>query len=316
MLHMRIVVPQDGTAEVVSALTSRPGVTNIVLLPGAAIEPVGDLVLADVAREAANEVIEVLTELGCTSRGSVAMEAVDTSLSQAADQAEQEAPGSPGDAVVWEEVESRVEEESSLTWSFLTLLVAATLIAACGILLDSTILIVGAMVVGPEFGPLAGVCVAVATRRRAPALSSLRALVVGFPVAIILAYVGTWVVLAIGAAPEGFVAGQRSATTFISHPGPFSVIVAAIAAVAGMVSLTSAKSSALIGVLISVTTVPAAANVGVAAADHRYAEALGAGLQLAVNLSTIVLAGTATLLIQRWLTTRPGRRRAAEQAPV
>jgi uncharacterized hydrophobic protein (TIGR00271 family) len=316
MLHMRIVVPQDGTADVVSALTSRPGVTNIVLLPGAAIEPVGDLVLADVAREAANEVIEVLTELGCTSRGSVAMEAVDTSLSQAAEQAEQEAPGSPGDAVVWEEVESRVEEESSLTWSFLTLLVAATLIGACGILTDSTILIVGAMVVGPEFGPLAGVCVAAATRRRGPALSSLRALVVGFPVAITFAYAGTWVVLAIGAAPESFVAGQRSATTFISHPGPFSVIVAAIAAVAGMVSLTSAKSSALIGVLISVTTVPAAANVGVAAADHRYAEAVGAGLQLVVNLSTIVLAGTATLLIQRWLTTRPGRRGAVERALV
>jgi uncharacterized membrane protein len=86
------------------------------------------------------------------------------------------------------------------------------------------------------------------------------------------------------------------------------VIVAAIAAVAGMVSPTSAKSSALIGVVISVTTVPAAANVGVAAADHRYAEAAGAGLQLVINLSTIVLAGTATLLVQRWLTTRAGRR--------
>jgi len=69
--------------------------------------------------------------------------------------------------------------------------------------------------------------------------------------------------------------------------------------VAGMLSLTTTKSSVLVGVLISVTTVPAAANVGVAAAVGRWHECLGAATQLAVNLASLLLAGVATLTIQR-----------------
>ena len=67
-----------------------------------------------------------------------------------------------------------------------------------------------------------------------------------------------------------------------------------------MLSLQTAKSSALIGVLISVTTIPAAANVGVAAAYRDWDEWRGAALQLAINLSMIVVAGVATLAVARW----------------
>ncbi len=43
--------------------------------------------------------------------------------------------------------------------SFPIFMIAAMQIAAVGIVLDQPILIVGAMVVGPEFGPLAAICV-------------------------------------------------------------------------------------------------------------------------------------------------------------
>ncbi len=97
-------------------------------------------------------------------------------------------------------------------------------------------------------------------------------------------------------------------TDFISDPDAFSFIVAYVAGVAGMLSLTSAKSGALIGVLVSVTTIPAAANIGLAAAFGEWAEWRGAMLQLALNLFAIVLAGVGTLFIQRKLYMR--RRRA------
>src|SRR4029079_11539720 len=86
---------------------------------------------------------------------------------------------------------------------------------------------------------------------------------------------------------------------FISQPDAFSFIVAFVAGIAGMLSLTSAKSGALIGVLISVTTIPAAANIGLAAAYGDAGEALGALSQLAINLAAIVLAGMLTLYVQR-----------------
>ncbi len=98
-------------------------------------------------------------------------------------------------------------------------------------------------------------------------------------------------------------------TQFISKPDDFSFIVACFAGAAGMLSLTSAKSGALVGVLISVTTIPAAANIGVAAALADWSEWRGAMAQLAVNLTAIVLAGVATLYLQRRLY------RAAPAAP-
>ena len=72
-----------------------------------------------------------------------------------------------------------------------------------------------------------------------------------------------------------------------------------MAGVAGILSLTNAKSGALIGVLISVTTIPAASNIGVAAAYGDWDEAGGAAAQLAINLTSIVLAGVLTLFVQR-----------------
>jgi uncharacterized membrane protein len=78
--------------------------------------------------------------------------------------------------------------------------------------------------------------------------------------------------------------------------------------VAGVLSLTSTKSAALIGVLISVTTIPAATNVGLAAAYGDGSEAVGAAQQLSLNLAAIVIAGIATLYVQRLLYVR--RRRA------
>ena len=219
--------------------------------------------------------------------------------------------GSPADAVGWEEVESRTSESAELSGSFVAFMVLATMIAAIGILTDSVILIIGAMIVGPEFGPLAGVCVALVHRRLALARRSLVALAVGFPVAIAASYLGTVLVRAAGRGPDEL--AEHPATLFISSPDLFSVIVALLAGIAGVLSLSTAKSGALIGVLVSVTTIPAAANVGVAAAYRDWNELGGAAFQLGINLIAIVLAGIATLGLQRALFVR--RKRAARSAP-
>ena len=91
-----------------------------------------------------------------------------------------------------------------------------------------------------------------------------------------------------------------------------SLTVAFAAGIVGMLSLTNAKSGALIGVLISVTTIPAASNIGVAAAYGDWADAGGAAAQLAINLATIVVAGVLTLFIQRRAYTARRRRHLRE----
>jgi uncharacterized hydrophobic protein (TIGR00271 family) len=282
-------------------LTEWPVVVNVVHLEGASLKPRGDVILCDVAREDASVVIAELRALGLGEQGSIAIEDVETSISEAAILAEQAAKGSPADAVVWEQVESRTSESAELSFSFLAFMVLATLIAAVGIMTDSQILIIGAMVVGPEFGPLAGFAVAVVQRRLDLAKRSFMALAVGFPAAIAASFLLTVVLRALGPAPDELSAVGHPATLFISHPNTFSVIVALLAGVTGVLSLTTAKSGALIGVLISVTTIPAAANVGVAAAYGDWSEFRGALAQLAINLLCLTAAGVGTLFVQRWV---------------
>lgn len=312
MLHLRLVVPTVLTERVMGALAGNASVTNLVLWPGVALKPAGDLLSCDVAREDGSAVLEELRGLGVDKIGSISVEMVDASLSEAADAAERAAEGSPGDAVVWEEVEAQTSESSELNASYVIFLVLATVIAAVGILTDSVVLIIGAMVVGPEFGPLAGLCVATIQRRWALAVRSFAALLVGFPLAIALTWLVVLALRAWGTTPATL---ARSQTLFIAHPDAYSVIIAVLAGVAGMLSLSTAKSGALIGVLISVTTVPAAANMAVAAAYRDVAELRGATLQLAVNLGCAVAAGIATLGAQRllWALRLKRRERAARR---
>lgn len=296
-----MIAPAARTAAVTELLEGTVGVTNLVVLTGVAREPAGDLVMCDVVREAADGLLHDLRVMNLEEDGSIAIDAIDTWLSRRAEEAEREAPGESDDAVVWSQVEERTSDESTLSFTFLAFLTIAAMIAAIGVLLDQPILIVGAMVVGPEFGPLAALCLAITLRRGSLAVRSLRALVVGFPVAIGITVLATLVGRAAGLVKHEQLSRNHPLTEFISQPDTFSFIVAFLASVAGILSLTSAKSGALIGVLISVTTVPAAGSAAVAVALGEYHVAGGSLLQLLVNLVAIVLAGTLTLMLQRSL---------------
>jgi uncharacterized hydrophobic protein (TIGR00271 family) len=284
-----------------------------VFFEGAAQKPAGDVILADVAREEASIIVDALKELDIPRVGTIALEVIDSSISDEADRAEKEASGLPSDAVVWEEVESRTSENTELGSSFLGFMVIAMLIAAIGVMNDAPILIIGAMVVGPEFGPLAGLSVAIVQRRRDLARKSLLALAAGFAAGIVVTYLATLLARAVSIAPDQIAEAGRPLTQFISNPDAFSVVVAFLAGVAGILSLTSAKSGALIGVLISVTTIPAAGNIAAAAAYRDWSECGGAVAQLSVNLVMLVLAGVLTLSVQRRLYT--SRRKGHLEAP-
>ena len=299
MVHFRIVAPAESAAQAVDLLQASPSVSSVVVLSGAARKPEGDLILCDVAREDASVIIDDLKELNIPETGSISVEHVDAEISTAAEAAERHAPGLPSDAVIWEDVEARSEEMTELSLTFVAYMVLAMLIAAVGILLDQPILIIGAMVVGPEFGPLAGLCVALVERRPMLVRRSLAALAAGFPIGILVTMLVTLAFDGANLVPEEFDPKSHPLTSFIARPDFFSFFVAYIAGTAGILALTSAKSGALIGVLISVTTIPAAANIAVGSALGEWGEAGGAAAQLTLNLTAIVLAGVVTLSLQR-----------------
>ncbi len=295
LLHLRVVSPAHFSHEVEAILSRQPGATNIIVLPGVARDPSGDLFQADLARECVQQVVSELRELGIDRDGSISWWGVDTALGDRMQRAERAAPGEGADAIIWDEVVASTGEDSTLTWTFMTFMVLACILAAIGVATDSPITIVGAMVVGPEFGPLAGIAVGLRLRRWNAVRRGIVALVVGFAgaIAVTAAVAVLWRVT--GLVSEHDLAASTG-TEFIYQPGWFSIITALVAGAAGMLSLISARSAALVGVFISVTTIPAAGNGALALVFGRFHDAAGSALQLVINLTGIVLAAYLVLL--------------------
>lgn len=298
MVHLRLIVAADRAAAIVEHLKSHAGVAHVAYLPDASCSPPGHLVLCDVAREAANEIVEWLQGEGVHREGAITIEALEAVVSESAARAEAQAPGHGGDALVWEELESRARADTNLTASFLVLMAIAAVIAGVGVLLDAPILIVGAMVVGPEYGPLSAASIAAARRRWNGASKATATLALGLAVAALASLVATAAFRVTGLAPALYDLSDRELTAFISHPDGMAAVVAVLAGIVGMLALTESRSGSLIGVLVSVTTIPAVANMGVATAYGEWAEVAGSALQLAINVTGLVVAGVATLMVQ------------------
>jgi uncharacterized hydrophobic protein (TIGR00271 family) len=310
MLHVRLLVPVDLSEAVLALIDAAVGVANVSVVRGAARSPVGDLVEFDAAREIADALLDELAELKLDERGAITVEQVDLAVSRSSHEAMERAPGNATDAVIWEEVESRTGDDAALTGTFLTFLTIATLLAGIGIVTDSAVTVVGAMVVGPEFGPLAAIAVGLVRRRGGLARRGVVALVVGFPVAMIITAVATWLAVQTGLVFDELVE-LNTQTEFIYQPGVLSLVVALLAGAAGMLSLTSRNSAALVGVFISVTTVPAAGYVAVGGVLGEWSQVWGSAVQLVINLVGIVLAAAGMLATRRMVQ----RRRPARPTP-
>jgi uncharacterized hydrophobic protein (TIGR00271 family) len=288
-------------------LGTEPAVLNLTVHPGAVRNPDGDAVQFDVLHGAANEVIGRLRDLGLDQRGSIVLENVDTSISARADRAQARRGRFQQFTPVWAEIEARIGLEGTFPPSWYALLVIAGLIGAVGILTNSQILIVGAMVVGPEYGAIIGFAFGVTRRDSSRVLRSAAALVTGFSLAVVAALLVALMIRGAGLEPKAYALGIRPVSNLINTPDWFSFIVAALAGVVGVVSLTEARSSTLIGVFISVTTIPAASDIGVSLAFSSPNEAWGSTLQLLLNVAVLAAVAIAGLPAQQAIWQRVAR---------
>ncbi|WP_285728169.1 DUF389 domain-containing protein [Psychromicrobium xiongbiense] len=298
-LQVRVVTPPTVTRQVIDFAEHHLGVAEITLLRGSSVLPPGDVVTITVVREAADDLIDGLTGLGVAHSGSITITTPELVLSDRVLAASKATPGDGADAAIWDQIAANTNDDAKLSWTFLAFLVIATQLAGIGIVTNSTIAIVGAMVVGPEFGPLAGLALGLVDRQWKLVRRACLALLVGFPVAMAICALATWLSIPLGLVDPASVNQGDSGVEFIYHPGPYSFIVAVLAGAAGMLSLIGRKSAVLIGVFISVTTVPAAGFVAVALVLGEPDKAIGSAVQLLLNLLGIVVSAAAVLLFYR-----------------
>ena len=298
MLHVRVVSPAEVTERLVAGLTADSGVANLVVLRAAVTRPDGDAVQFDLAQAAANRVLRQLRDLGLNQRGSVLVETVEAAIG---DGASRDAPSvyHRERAPVWDLVEARIRADAEYPPSFFALLVFAGLIGACGILTNSQILVVGAMVVGPEYSAIIAVALGLDQADHRAVKRGLVVLLSGFTLAIAVTLVFAACIRWSGETPAAYLHGIRPVSSLINSPNLFSVVVAVIAGIVGVVSLTLAKATALTGVFISVTTIPAAADIGLSLVYRSWPEALGSLEQLLLNVGLLIVVGALGLHAQR-----------------
>ena len=297
--HVRLVSPGDLTEHLVDVLLADSGVSNVVVLTGSARRPDGDAVQFDVLARSADSVLRHLETFAGDRRGSITVDSVDAAIGEQATPPPRHRLVQRDIAPVWDVVEAKIRTDAVYAPSFYVLLAIAGLIGAVGILTNSQILIVGAMVVGPEYSAIMGIALGIDKRTRPPVLRGALALLAGFTAAIILTLIFGLVIRWSGQTPQAYSLGVRPVSSLIDNPNLFSLIVAVLAGIVGVVSLTEARAAALIGVFISVTTIPAAADIGLSIAYTNWAQARGSALQLLLNVAVLIAIGAAGLRLQR-----------------
>ena len=308
MLSLRVNAPAALSGAVRACLEQDATVSSLTVIPGGSVRPPGDVFLADIPRERANDLVDELVALGVQDDGTITLSSVDTWVSRRALEAEEYAPGLGPDAVVWSQVTERAYADTALTWTYASFMVLATLLAAIAIVTDSTILVIGAMVLGPEFVPIAALGLALVRRRPMLLRRALTTLILGFAISIGIVTALAFLLQSLHVLTGNTSLEARTATSFIYEPNVWSIVIALIAGAAGVLALTSAKGNGLVGVFISVTTIPASGNVALAIALGVWSQALGSALQLVINIIGMALAGWATLALQQQVWKRSERR--------
>jgi uncharacterized hydrophobic protein (TIGR00341 family) len=199
------------------------------------------------------------------------------------------------DRIARQELVARAEDLAPSRPTYVVMTLVSTIIAAAGLLLNSPATVVGSMVIAPLLGPAMSASVGTVVDddelfRRGVLLQLL-----GLALAIVGAAVFALAVKETHVVPPGLDVLSLSEVRERLRPDFLSLVVALGAGVAGVFSLMTGVSSALVGVAIAVALIPPAATVGIGLAWGIPTLAVGSLVLVSVNVLSINLAALVVL---------------------
>jgi uncharacterized hydrophobic protein (TIGR00271 family) len=296
------VFGESGTMAAVAALLDGSADVSRVRLADAT-RPGCAVVLATVHPRAVDELLEHLRRLGVLD--------ADVTLTRVEVLGRSSGEGAEA-GLVWEDVLGMAARNARPIARYLAFMLAAGVIACYGVVEYNVILIVGAMAISPDLLPITAIGVGLVDRRPLLAGRAFVTLAVGMAVTSAAAFASAFTQDQLGLIPSTFDI-DSTVLGSLTHVNNETIVVALAAGVAGMLALETRASSG-VGVAVSVTTIPAAAYLGVAAGLGKRGEALGALGVLGTNVAMLVIAASGTLVLQRLLARRAGDRRRRQVA--
>lgn len=297
MLRLRASVEAERAPTFAGSLRQLEGVRRLV--QQADESSAGAVVFAaDVEPHAADEAVEAVAALG------IPVEDYVLTRIEVVAPLRRHLGGNAIEGFAWLEVLGQARVNSRPLARYLALIVVAAVIAAIGVINSNGILIVGAMAVSPDLLPICATCVGIVAGRRRLALRSFFTLTLGMALVVAVTAVLSALLEATGILGGGFRVSESSLAG-LAETDYSTVLIALAAGVAAMLSFET-RASAAVGVAISVTTIPASAYLGVAIGAGDSGDGLPALIVLGVNVALLILAGSCTLLLQRWVAGRSG----------
>ncbi len=199
------------------------------------------------------------------------------------------------DRISRQELQTHAEELTPSFRIYVTLTVVSALVATAGLLLDSPAVVVGSMVIAPLIGPALGASIGTVLGDEELLRSGVKHQVLGVVLAIGSAAVFTWLIRLGNVVPPGLNIATIGEISERLTPDLLSLVIALGAGVAGILSIATGVSVALVGVMIAAALIPPAATAGIAIAFGQPAAAIGSTVLVFVNVLSVNLAGLVTL---------------------
>jgi len=288
MLQLRAFGDSSVIGEVAARLGALSGARHVSVNDG--VHAGSALVTADVRAAAADGALAMVRGFGIPAED-VALLRLDAIGS-----------GSVSDesvALVWADLLGQARVNARTAVRYLVFMAVAGVIGAFGVIDRDQILIVGAMAVAPDLLPVTAACTGLVLLRRRLVRRGLVSLLVGLGVACAVAAAVTGLLSVFDLLPAEFAVHEIGLASQ-EHIEAETILVALAAGIAGMLAVET-RASVGVGVAISVTTIPAAAFLGVAAGIGEFSKSLGALSVLAANIAMMLLGGSITLIVQRRL---------------
>jgi uncharacterized hydrophobic protein (TIGR00271 family) len=308
MLLLKVVCPAALADDVIKLIGETPGTGRISLSRGTEVDDGLDIIETEIPDATVDRLIGSLAALDGWDAGDVTLTTVgEGERFQFADGqaiAMAESEGSPGS----QQVRMMLRHLVRVDYQYVLLMTMASLIATVGLIAPLPIAIIGAMAFSPDLGRLNAMGFAILIRDFRLLLRGTRSLAVGMGIAITFAAVGTFLLEAVNATNDPLGGIPDRLVNFVSVLDGFTITVAIAAGIAAMVVFMAERGNAAVGVGVSITTIPAAAYIGIAVAEGAWTEAGNAATVLIVNIVCVVGAEVLTgIALGKYLNLRIAR---------
>jgi uncharacterized hydrophobic protein (TIGR00341 family) len=283
MRQINIVLPDQDVKRVLDIAESSD-------LKAAHVRSAGeiDLVIITVPDDQVDDFISRLKDAGIDKTGTISILPIHAAIS------DKEKDKVPTIAPKEEIIES-ARRACSLTRGYVFMIVISAFVATLGLMMNSTAVVIGAMVIAPLLGPSIAASVGTVMGDTALFRKGIMSTTLGLLIVIIAAALTAAFVNSLQLLPSIVNIRIEELPSEIKERTSLNILIVGLAlasGAAGAYSFAEKKGEILVGVMIAVALVPPAAIVGIGIALLDMEFIISSGLLLAVNVICINIAAT------------------------